>query len=767
MGQGEIPRGIAFDPNGKAELPDERFKNADEVKQTCQLLIDADRPRSILRSRVDNLVNGFSTYPKGPLQKKGFGWFPRVNYRGAEGLIASQTSPMFDLVTEVPRVIEIDLDIEASSQEEKANWEETIADEFTWLLFKRWRQSFNYHLPLSQREMLVHGVGAHVWPNNRWTERTPLTGQILFPENASLDFRQELKYFMLRDFVPGEDVYQFIRNEDTARKLGWYPDNVWKALALTTKQNRNNRGNSGRYIDELQRQYRRGDIGTSNTTQAGLWLNWVFVAEYDGGISLYCVEENVDVGNKDGGYLYKKRYQFDEWPLVLFPYDIGQGTFHSVRGLGVRTKDFFELMNRITNANVAQVLISALPQFKQMQQGLDPDKLRMMRVGGMSIYPYGLEPAITQFPPLQTGGLALKRDLMETMGTNNQDMISTGTPEPKDRETALSFSLRSQDGSRVSNGTQSLYESNLQQYYDKKYRLLINTPKGRLPYQQMAQEFMDRCLKKGVPKEALTEKAIGEIREKTSTGSGSAAIRLHAITTYMQSPAYLNAPEDKQIALERSFTATLFGHVNVDDYARSVKDASLPPNTDVSFAVSENNGLVQGGKAQIAQGQNDVEHAQTHANEAASLMQAVQQGQMEPQAALTGLQALLDHEGAHLQRLQRNPAQKQVFDQLAAQWKQIATFTAQLKNQVESEQGQTPPAQELSEESQIEMQRVQNEGKAQAAKIAQHGQLQNQKLQVDTALKFRQQAVDNRLQGIQTAAKVKALTQSKPKALTR
>ena len=457
--QGELPRSVVTNSKGTPVLPEERFANGTEVRQVCWMMLQADIPRAALRSRVDNLVNGFATYPKGPLQKKGFNWFPRVNYRGSEGYLASQQTPLFDLISEVPTCIELDLDLRASSAEERDDWEMKIAQNYTWLMFKRWRRSFNYHLPLSQREMLVHGIGAHVWPNKRWTPRTPKSGQILFPENASLDFDQDGKYFMLRDFVPGEDVYQFIRNEETATKLGWYPDNVWKALSLASKQNRAVRGNSGRDIDELQRQFRRGDIGYSSTAQAGLWLNWMFVAEYepqDGkNISLYCVEENIDIGNKNGGYLYKKRFLFDEWPLVLFPYDIGTGELHSVRGLGVRSKDFFELMNRVTNANVAQVLISAFPQFKQNQPNIDPDKLKLMRVGAMSIAPYGLEPSIMQFPPLATGGLALKKDLMETLNTINQSMVS-GTPEPKDRETALSFSLRSQDQARVSNGMQSL-----------------------------------------------------------------------------------------------------------------------------------------------------------------------------------------------------------------------------------------------------------------------------------------------------------------------
>jgi hypothetical protein len=170
-----------------------------------------------------HLVNGFPTYPKSVTAAKGFGWFPRVNYRESRRVNPSTATPLFDLVNEVDHCIEIELDqdvVKASSQQELNDWQDSIEKNWTWLLMKRWRKGFNYHIPLQQREMLVHGMGAHVWPNKRWIPRTPRSGQILFPEAASLDFETDGKYFMLRDFIPGEDVYAFIKNEKVASKVG-------------------------------------------------------------------------------------------------------------------------------------------------------------------------------------------------------------------------------------------------------------------------------------------------------------------------------------------------------------------------------------------------------------------------------------------------------------------------------------------------------------------------------------------------------------------
>lgn len=588
--------------------------------------------------------------------------------------------------------------------------------------------------------MLVHGMGAHVWPNKRWIPRSPRSGQILFPEGASLDWEESGDWFMLRDFVTGVNVYNFIRNEKTAAKLGWYPDNVWSGLAKAQRQNvrTNQYGN----VDELQRRFRNGDIGYWSTSQVGLWFNWLFVKEYEGGISLYLVDENIDVGKKEGGYYYKKRFQFDEWPLVLFPYDIGNGDIHSVQGLGVRTKDFYELSNRINNAMAAQVLISAFPQVKQTQPTVDPDKLKLMRGGAMNIIPYGLDYQLTQFPPLNNTGLALQRHLSETLSGNNQSMTGAA-PEPKDRETKYSFMVRSHDQGRVSNGMQSLYESNLQQFYDRMYRLLIKTPKGDLPYQKMAEEFRERCRRDKVPDSALNENAIEEIREDTSSGSGSAALRLQAVQLVMSSQVYANASEAKKIAMERDLVAWTMGNANVDRYARSVTDAQLP-DVDESFATQESNGLALGGDAIIGDGQNDLIHAQNHLAKAQELMQACEQGQEDPQKCLIGLQKLLQHSGQHLAKLQQNPTRQAEFKQLIEQWKEIARYIPQLQDQIQEQSGQPSPEQQLSEDGQIQM-----------AKLQSHDQIANKKADADIARKFRKDAVMERMTGAKTLSQMR------------
>src|SRR3954469_15935726 len=123
--KGDLPKTISVGSEGNYEVP-ERFSNAGEVREICRAMISADRTRAAMRSRVDGLVNGWPTYPKSVSASKGLGFIPGVNYGEATGLIDAQQTPLYDLVTEVDHIIEIDLDIKAESSEQLQDWQNTI-----------------------------------------------------------------------------------------------------------------------------------------------------------------------------------------------------------------------------------------------------------------------------------------------------------------------------------------------------------------------------------------------------------------------------------------------------------------------------------------------------------------------------------------------------------------------------------------------------------------------------------------------------------------
>jgi len=289
---------------------------------------------------------------------------------------------------------------------------------------------------------------------------------------------------------------------------------------------------------------------------------------------------------------------------------------------------------------------------------------------------------------------------------------------------------------------QSQYESNYQCLLEKMYRLCIATPSGSLPYQKMAQEFKDRCLAAGVPKVALTDRAIGMITENTSMGAGSAALRLQAINMAIQSPVYFNAPEPKKIAIERALVASLLGTSNVEQFARSVYDNDIPDQDD-SLAMQESNGLAEGGQAILASVQDHVAHAQNHLAKAMELAQLCEQGQEDPTKCAQGIAALLQHAGEHLSIIQNNLVYKQQFQQLEQQWKELAQYLKTLQGELQSQNGEVPPQQQLSEEMQLKQ-----------AKLQGDMAIKQDKWATDKAIKIDKAGLNNRLAEFKTTTGV-------------
>lgn len=738
MAAGQLPASIS-EPG---KIP-ERFKDYGEVRDVCAQMVQKDQQRALWRAEYEKVWGGNPTYSLKTLQAAHQTWRARANYRELEGVVSSEQTLDYDLETEVDSIIDIDLDY--GKGQEQRDWEDCIEQDFTWLIRHRW-DDYNFHVPFRIFQKLLHGTGTHIWPDvtGNWIPRTPRVGHVLFPEDCPFNFNEDGEYFMLRDFIPANVLLQRIDNEKEARSIGWKPDAVWKALANSTGKGGINSGGSAYRADEIARAVRAGDIGFTATNQSGLWVNTMFVRELGTGkISQYAVAEKVDAGD----YLFKKRNRFDDFSdnLVQFPYDIGDGTMHGVKGLGARTKVFFELSNRIKNAMADQVFLGAYPHFMQLQQNLDPDKLKLMIAGGMRIAPYGLQETISKYPPLDNGPLALSRELSQTMRSNNRGSMGGQQPEQVDRGTAEEYAMRTMDANRLNNGSVSLQRSNLRKLYQKMLFAACKDNASEAPWAKMAREFRKRMDKKGVPKEAL--KHICEVRAKVNAGKGSASAQLHSLMTLMQT-VYPATSQDRKTAILRDITAALFGYSNVDRYAPSINDNDMPDNDD-SFIVLENDALSNGGNALAAPKQNHANHLKSHLARGAEIYQAVVQEQMDPQAGYAAIRAIGQHCGetplpdgsvqhGHLYYLQQNTNEKEAFGQLYNQWQALGRIADKLKADIESAAEGQPPEEKISDNLKIGM-----------AKVQADSQVKMARLDADVQRKTRQQQFTERMKAAQ------------------
>lgn len=758
MPAGEIPR----TPAEPGDIP-ERFADAGEVITLASQMVGADSKRAVWRSTIERLWSGEPVYPMEKLRQLQQSWRARTNYRGLEGVITTENTLDYDLETQGEGIVDIELDMGTGQQIQ--DWERTLETEFKWLMHHRW-QGYNYHICKRHHQKNLHGLGAHFWPDTtgNWIPRTPCRGELLFPEDCPFNFDEEGDYFMSRDFMPSYVLYQKIKNEKEAAALGWQVETVWKALTLLDKSaNRNSYGSpSPERIAKLMNQ---GDIGYWTTRQSGVWINSVFCREYETGqVSQYSVAEGLDIQK----YLYKKRFKYDRWPLELFPYDIGNSTIHSVKGLGDRTKEFFEMMNRVQNSAVDQVMLGAYPNMQQKVQNMDPDKMKLARIGGMNWLPYGAEPTLIQYPDLARGPLALIDKLEKTMQDNNRGAGISANIEQQDRMTSEEYTMRSQDVNHLSTGSVAMQKSHLDSFYDRIVRLCAKPSASRQEWAVMAGEWRARCMAKGVPPEAF--KHISEVRAVLAFGKGSASARIAAYSALFQSPVYSRTTDDRRIAIERGYVAANFGSKGVEQYCRSVDDHDIP-NDDDSFATVENNGLMQGGDAEASPRQNQTEHMDIHLKKITPLVAQYNQGQIKAQQAYGPTYAFGAHIKQHLDFLQEDPTQKDAFKNYYNQWQSLSNMADKMEADIQSAQQAQPPQQQASDKLQIGLANVDAQkqvgmAKAQAnaqvkfQQAAAHQQLEQQKLAASQA---RENAKTVHGLGISSAETVASIAQDHAK----
>ena len=718
-------------------LPPERFNQYSDASDLCQQMLNADQTRAEWRTNVQKLHDGNALYSKEALEKAGQGWRNRTNFRGMEGLVQNIGDGFYDLDMSMDKLVTVELDFGKGT--ERARWQDIIETNFTWLLMKKW-QGFDYAVQMRTRQMVLHGLGHHINAmNDSWIPRTLPMGHLLFPDDTPLNFSEEGEFCMVRDFWTMEMLYNKVRNEAAAEAEGWNTKAVWKGMVEINKQVNGSAGTSWD-VEKFQAQYKQGDAQYSNTRRAGIYLNFLYVQEFDTGkISLYVLPEGHDMG----GYFFVGRNMFDTWDdvVTLFPYDIGNGTIQSIRGIGARTREFYEMENRLLNAAADQTLLMATPLMKNVGADLDKDKLRLLRLGAFSILPDGIEPAQgAAFQNVSQGLVALRNELKTGMAENNQGAMPT-QPEQKDRQTFLEYSMRSQDASKLNRSRMEMYNRNRTKFFSVMVDRLVKTPtSGGLIHNRLAKAFRERCERQGLPLEAL--KHIDEVTATRSIGAGSAAARLQGLLLLMQH-IYPVTTTDRKINIEQAIVAETMGRSNVDEFARSQEDNDLV-SQDESFATIENDVLAQGGEAKAAKRQDHIMHLATHIGKGEQLAQAYMQEQIAPEQALGAITAIGKHCEEHFVEVQQMESKMPLIKELHKRWISLGKVADRIQNEVDSKQGEASPQQQMSEDGQIKM-----------AKVQMDAEIKQKKAELDEQRKARKAQFNEALSDAKTASQIR------------
>lgn len=708
-------------PAGKP--PKMRLSDPHEAHTIVSTLIEASRERVRLATMVEGMFNGNAPYSPSKLRTASQTW--RSNFSTLEGKAhrSAALAPYYDLFASVPWLANVEC--EYGSAVEQPMFSRIESEEMDYTL-RAW-PSFEPVMGSMLSDFVGQGKGFLMWQNKydlrfRYVKQT----RVLVPDASSVD-PDEAYLIVVRQNQPVHKLWETVRNQASAKAMGWNVEAVLDAIRNATPDD----SNDAMDYERVQQKLRDHDMLEAARSTV-VKVAHLFVREFGGKWSHMMIDER-DKDQKGRNrtqfdFMFKRKDEYDYLNQFICPFffEVLEGTWNGVTGLG---KDIYAIMQQKDRVRCSQV--DAL----MMRMGITMKALTqqaLQKIGLVQLGPFNVVPP--DFEVLQStiygdieGSIAVNKDLDGMVQANTgiyRPRIETGPGNP---ETATEVQLKFAQSTVLSSSAVNRFYTQLDRLYAEVYRRLTMTGLSDELGSgvKMAREFQERCKKRGVPEGALRKTKY--VRAYRNIGNGSVSQRQQSLIGLMAiAPRF---PETGFQNYLNDIIATAAGESKVDRYNPKDPEARTPKD-QVWQATVENDSLSHGSPAVLTPTQNDIVHAQTHLGAAAAALQSVQEG-ADPYAVLKFVDNVGPHIMAHIQRMSGDPTRKDAVVLLMDQWKTLASTADDLRSMLEQQrqqqQQQQEQAQAMSEDAQIK-----------AAATA--GKLQLQKQKQDATLEMKREA---------------------------
>jgi hypothetical protein len=677
--------------DGKA--PKTRLSDADKAALIVDQLIRANAKRSEVNARVKSSLDGNPPYDPGVLRRNSQSHRTNVNFREAEGISNAAVSPFYDLFAESPWYCEVQCDY--GEESDRIDFSKKVTKHFDRML-KEWDR-FDFNMQLMIKDRTDFGPGFFMWPDSdTWRPKVVKYSKVLVPDGSMASIDEDLELIVVREAYPLVELWKKIRNANAARAAGWNRKAVLREMFYATPEGQANTRDADFY-EWYQQKLRNNDICESvrSSTVAAAHL---LVKEYDGRISHQIVSEkcvpkslpgqSAPDGTKKSEFLFQRIGQFESFRQVLaaFFYDIGDGTWHSVKGLLVKLYPFVALKDRLNCATVDNAFLNMSVLVKALNKGATAD-LQLFQMGYMTVLPPDIEVQQWGIAGRMEEGLAVERHLDNKLSGNIGQYRPRGKKENGNPITATEAMANESKEAMLSKSAVNRFYGELDFFYEEMYRRATNRKlRPDTEANQAALAFQKRCIADGVPPEALSQ--FRSVRAYRNIGNGSIFMRQAAFRDMAAIVPMLN--EEGRTNWLDDAIATLTSQDMVSRY--NPKPEQMTGTADqANLALLENAALREGAPIMVTPTQNHVVHADIHLKAASDAAKSLQQG-ADPMQVLAFLESVGPHVRQHLDQFANDPTRVQQYKALESTWKKTATFTNQLHGRVEQMQAQQQQA---------------------------------------------------------------------------
>lgn len=713
--------------NGKP--PESRLTDARYAYEIVHGLISANAKRAKTDAKVFGLVSGNPPYRQGELIKQAQGWRCNTNWRIAESFLNLALTAYWDVIAEAPTYASVQ--VESDNPDESEEWSGIASEEFDRL--NRRDTSLNFMFRRNHHDMVLYRCGPAMFQDAYCYKARPIECGNLFVPDGAKSCVDEWKLAVVHVNYEADDLFGFIRNPRAAALAGWDVKAMQMALMRAAPKSMWPNRNATNNWEWFSQRVRNNDYYFSAVSESIPCAHLYFKefprdGEPSGRITHCIVQESDEIDS----FLFRKERRFGSWQQIIHPfyYDTGDGTHHSVKGLGIKAYGALEQYNRLE----CHLVDAAYWSSSMHMQATDAAALESLSVTTMGPYIWhntGGNFIQQQMGQQMDGPMAMKQDLLNTVTSNLAQYRQSLQKEQGNPRTAREVSLDAVNQSVIGKSGMTWYFEQLDDFWKERHRRVMNPnlPLTHGDYAE-ARAYRDRCVKRGVPLPALGR---AEVRATRTVGYGSADERMQAMARLLQRiPLY---DEDGRKKILEDITRLDVGSALARRYIRPDAQPSREMQEQAAEAQQSVAVMKVGIEPMVTPSQNPVVFAQVYLMAASAAMGSLQKGgnPMEVHGFVSICGAAIIKQ---LERFKDDPSRKQVYDALMKQWKQLAQAQDQLEQKIQQEQQK---AEKQKQQMQQRQQEMMTNGRLDEIELQNKLRMQQQKTDAMIALKVQKQ----------------------------
>lgn len=752
--------------------PKNRINNVKAAWNIFHRLLENNKETAKGRAKIQGLIDGNRPYSEASLRGKGQAWRSNVNWREAEGIIDSNTSAYLELILEVQSLIQVELELEKDEKpplEPSMDWRSIIEEEFTKIL-RDW-DGFYYNFQLLSREIFSYGASVVYFVDEfNWMYEVAKSAAVLVPAGtrSSLD---RSKYFLIRDTMEVDEIWDIVENGDKAEKAGWNLTGLKQTMidVYFNKQTGSRSTTHDKYQlsdwESIQQRVKNGDIIIQDESDfEPLKVAHELVTEADGKVSHYIFQEE----QEPEWFLFEGDRRFDSMShaVVMFTFNVGDGYYKSVKGLGHRIYPHLEMSNRLMNATLDGGMINA-GLILEPVSGSDKGDTKLMRLGPVTIPPEGYKLVQASFSP-QIQHLVQLRAVLQNLLNNNTGVFRQNPEIPNAPEQTLGeVQIKETKEARFEKNQAFWYYLQWDMLMREVFRRLVNPDyPSYVEGHDQAQKFVKRCVDRGVPKSILKPEKV-RVKASRAIGLGSPVVKSLVTTEVFNARGAFD--ERGRTNATRDWLAPRVGYADVDRYM-PIQNRNTIPTSENSLIALENNDFSEGKPVPVGVDQPHVLHASGHLTPIVELVTLFnrQPQSIDVMAATVMLETALPHVETHVQLMSQDPAKRNDAKQFADIIGQIQVSFTQMQRMsnemLRAQQQQRAREIQVLQKAQqdaknnetlIALQKLENEKQTEMARQESIAETRRLKTENQIQLRNTQAASDMRRKDIETASDIR------------